>query len=189
MTKNTTMKKVEIEIPEGKKAEWVNGVLTLVDDTPKDIKERVKTFEDAVAILGDEHPLVAQFRAIENSFEEAGNNLHLFAYARLVIIAEALNEGWKPTYDKNEWRYYPWFYICTKEEYEELVKDDEPLCHVPLRSNGNAHTYGGLVCTVANLTGSNSFTHYGVRLAFKTKELAEYCGKQFIDIWTDFLFA
>ena len=36
---------------------------------PKDIKERVKTFEDAVAILGDEHPLVAQFRVIENSFE------------------------------------------------------------------------------------------------------------------------
>ena len=33
------MKKVEIEIPEGNKVEWVNGVLTLVDDTPKDIKD------------------------------------------------------------------------------------------------------------------------------------------------------
>lgn len=29
---------------------------------------------------------------IESSFKEADNNLHLFAYARLVIIAEALNE-------------------------------------------------------------------------------------------------
>lgn len=38
------MKKVEIEIPEGKKVEWVNGVLTLVDDKPEDIKERIKTF-------------------------------------------------------------------------------------------------------------------------------------------------
>lgn len=26
------MKKIEIEIPNGKRAEWVNGVLTLVED-------------------------------------------------------------------------------------------------------------------------------------------------------------
>lgn len=29
---NLTMKKIEIEIPNGKRAEWVNGVLTLVED-------------------------------------------------------------------------------------------------------------------------------------------------------------
>lgn len=175
-TKNTAMKKVEIEIPEGKKVEWVNGVLTLVDDVPKDIKERVKTFEDAVAILGDEHPLVAQFRVIENSFEEADDNLHLFAYARLVIIAEALNEGWKPTFDGDECRYYPWFYI----ECKGLDKNEGAPCRAPLRSYSNAH-----VC----YSRSYSYPFYGVRLALKTKELAEYCGKQFIDIWTDFLFA
>lgn len=28
----------------------------------------------------------------------------------------------------------------------------------------------------------------GSRLAFKTRELAEYCGKQFMDIWCDYLF-
>ena len=183
------MKKVEIEIPEGKKIEWVNGVLTLVDDTPKDIKERVKTFEDAVAILGDEHPLVAQFRVIENSFKETDNNLHLFAYARLVIIAEALNEGWKPTYDKDERRYYPCFYIYTKKEYEKLGKDEKTQCRIPLRSNGNAHAVGGLVFAFANYAGSFSSASHGVRLAFKTKELADYCGKQFIYEWADFLFA
>lgn len=183
------MKKVEIEIPEGKKAEWINGVLTLVDDTPKDIKERVKTFEDAVAILGNEHPLVAQFRVIENSFEEADNNLHLFAYARLVIIAEALNEGWEPTFDDDECRYYPWFYIYTKEECEELFKDEETLCRVPLRSRSNAFAVGGLVFASAGDAGLSSRSNYGVRLASKTKELAEYFGKQFIDIWADFLFA
>ena len=183
------MKKVEIEIPEGKKAEWVNGVLTLVDDTPKDIKERVKTFEDAVAILGDEHPLVAQFRVIENSFKETDNNLHLFAYARLVIIAEALNEGWEPTFDDDECRYYPWFYIYTKEECEELFKDEETLCRVPLRSVSNAFAVGGLVFASAGDAGLSSRSNYGVRLASKTKELAEYFGKQFIDIWANFLFA
>ena len=156
---------------------------------PKDIKERVKTFEDAVAILGDEHPLVAQFRAIENSFEEAGNNLHLFAYARLVIIAEALNEGWKPKFDSDECRYYPWFYIYTKEEYKELIKNEEILYCAPLRSNFSAYANGGLVFANANYAGSYSGASGGVRLAFKTAELAEYCGKQFIDIWADFLFA
>lgn len=38
------MKEITLQIPEGKKAEWINGVLTLVDDTPKHITERVKTF-------------------------------------------------------------------------------------------------------------------------------------------------
>ena len=41
------MKKIEIEIPDGKRAEWVNGVLTLVDDTPKDVRDRIKTIEDS----------------------------------------------------------------------------------------------------------------------------------------------
>ena len=40
------MKKIEIEIPDGKRAEWVNGVLTLVEDTFKDVRDRIKTFED-----------------------------------------------------------------------------------------------------------------------------------------------
>lgn len=30
------MKKIEIEIPEGKRAEWINGVLTLVDEPEVD---------------------------------------------------------------------------------------------------------------------------------------------------------
>ena len=41
------MEKIEIEIPDGKRAEWVNGVLTLVEDTFKDVRDRIKTFEDA----------------------------------------------------------------------------------------------------------------------------------------------
>ena len=55
---------IRIDVPAGKKAEWVNGVLTLVDETPKDnrpVTERVKTFEDAVRELGEEHPLVKEW--------------------------------------------------------------------------------------------------------------------------------
>lgn len=155
----------------------------------QDIKDKVKTFEDAVAILGDEHPLVAQFRVIESSFKEADNNLHLFAYARLVIIAEALNEGWKPKFDGDECRYYPWFYIYTKAEYEELDEDEKEDCRVVGRSYSGASASGGVVYANANGASSYSVTMVGSRLAFKTRELAEYCGKQFINIWERFLFA
>ena len=66
------MKKIEIEVPEGKKAEWVNGVLTLVDDNPPNVMERIKTFEDAYNELGKGHPLVVTYRASVKSTELKG---------------------------------------------------------------------------------------------------------------------
>ena len=179
------MKKVEIEIPEGKKVECVNGILTLVDDTPKDIKERVKTFEDAVMILGNDNQAVIDYFAISRT--RCANDI--FAFAKLRVIAEALNEGWEPTFDKDEVRFYPCIYRYTKEEYEELDEDEKTARCVPLRSFNNASASGGLVYAGAYDAGSYSYAGGGVRLAFKTEELAEYCGKQFLDIWADFLFA
>lgn len=182
------MKKMKIEIPDGKRVERINGILTLVDE-PKDIKERVKTFEDACKELGDNHPFVLQYNTLRDSGGNGIDVADIAAYIKLRIITAALNEGWKPKFDGDECRYYPWFDICTKEEYEELVKDEETLCRVPLRSISNANANGGLVCASAGSAGWSSSAFNGVRLAFKTKELAEYCGKQFIDIWADFLFA
>ena len=179
------MKKIEIEIPKGKCAQWINGVLTLVDEKPKDITERIKTFKDACEALGNEHPLVTDYKIMSEAYDITDN---LYAYLKLCIICEALNEGWKPTFDENECHYYPWFYIYTKEEYEELDEDEKKEYYVLLRSNNNTNAGGGLVFVYANSAGSSSYANYGGRLAFKTKELAEYCGKQFIDIWADFLF-
>lgn len=181
------MTKIEIEIPGGKKAECVDGVLTLVDEKPKDITERIKTFDDAVKALGDNHHLVSQcYRAIA-AFKYEPMSENLIAYTKLRVICAALNEGWKPTLDGEAYRYYAWFYIYTKEEYEKLDEEEKAHC-VPLRSNGNAYAGGGLVYAYANSAGSYSFSNGGVRLSFKTRDLAEYCCKQFIDIWVDFLF-
>ena len=178
------MKKVEIEIPERKKAEWVDGVLTLVDEKPQDVTERIKTFEDACEELGDEHPLVKEYCSVVNINLDITQDL--ISYLKLRIIITAINEGWEPTFGADECRYYPWFYIYTKEEYEEL--DEEEKAHgVPLRSSNNANAIGGLVYASAGNAGSLSVTSSSSRLALKTRELAEYCGKQFIDIWADFL--
>ena len=56
------------------------------------------------------------------------------------------------------------------------------------RSNNNANADGGLVYANTNNGSANSNTNNGVRLAFRTKELAQYAGKQFLNIWADFIF-
>lgn len=97
-------KLISIEIPEGKKVEWVNNVLTLVDDKPKDVMERIKTFEDALNELGRSHPLVCQY----NNIDDVDSDLS--AYLKLRIIVAALNEGWTPKFTEDEYRFYPWFF-------------------------------------------------------------------------------
>lgn len=165
------MRKVEIEIPDRKMAKWVNGVLTLVDEKPQNVMERIKTFEDAVAELSN--------RAI-NGDKDAGKLLDewkinsqvgskdLLAYLKLRIITSALNEGWKPKFEKNERRYYPWFSLKTSLGL----------------GGGSAGASCGLVCTFADDVSSG--TGYGSRLAFKSRELAEYAGKQFVEIYEEY---
>lgn len=154
----------------------------------QDIKERIKTFEDAVNAIGEDHPLVAQYKTINSAFKEADNNLHLFAYTRLAIIAEALNEGWRPEYTEDEYRYYPWFGLYTQEEYDDMDDEDKECCRFVGRSYHSAHAYGGLVCASAHSGSAYSNANIGSRLAFKSRELAIYCGKQFIEIWINYLF-
>ena len=154
---------------------------------PKNIMERVKTFEDACEVLGEDHSYVQEYRGVANiNFDFTQD---LIAYLKLRIICSALNDGWKPTFSDGEFRYYPWFYIYTKEEYEKLNKDEKKKCRVVCRSSNSAHAYGGVVYSYASGASSVSHTHVGSRIVFKTRELAEYCEKQFIDIWEDYLFA
>lgn len=181
-------KKIEIEIPVGKNAEWINGVLTLVDEKDnRAVTERIKTFEDAMNELGEEHPHVMAY----NDFYEAFGELNevykdIHAYLKLRIIAAALNEGWEPQFTEDEWRYFPWFVLYTQKEIDEM--DEEQKSRMVCRSNSNANAGGGVACANTYSDSSNAFTYVGSRLAFKTRELAEYAGKQFVEIWADYVF-
>jgi len=177
-------KTITIEIPNGKKAEWVNGVLTLVDEQPekpKDVTERIKTFDDAYNELGEDHPLVKEY-----CWQNDDTSADLLAYLRLRIICIALNEGWQPQFTEDEERWYPWFRIYTKQELDDMNEDDRS--RVVGRSGGDSVAYGGLVYADADIASSFSYSGYGSRLAFKSERLAEYAGRQFIDIWADFAF-
>lgn len=181
-------KKIEIEIPEGKKAEWINGVLTLVEESQKDnrpVTERIKTFEDACEELGAEHPLVKLW----TDYPYIGLNSQsedVVAYMKLRIICTALNEGWEPQFTKDEWRYFPWFVLYTQEEIDDMDEDEKS--RVVYRSHYPAYAYGGVAYAHALYGASFALAIIGSRLAFKSRELAIYAGKQFIELYADLNF-
>ena len=180
-------KRVEIEIPVGKVAKWVDGVLTLVDEKPQDVTERIKTFADACRELGSDHPFVKAYDGyVSHIHQHDMNDYDLVAYLQLRIITAALNEGWEPQFTKGERRWYFWYDLITKEQYDKLSAEDKS--RVVGRGGNFADAHCGLVYANANLASSHSFTFYGSRLAFKSGKLAAYAGRQFAEIYADFCF-
>lgn len=135
---------------------------------PKDIRDRVKNFEDACTVLGIDPD---EWKKRHLMFDK-----DVLAYLKLRVIAKALNEGWYPKFTEDELRYYPWFYIITKEEYDNLSAEEKRRCVG--RASNDAFAFGGLVCASAGI---------GARLALSNYDLAVYAGIQFIDIWADFV--
>ena len=154
---------------------------------PKDVRERIKTFHDAYCELGNEHPFVKSYEKYVNT--ASGEEADVISYLKLRIIAAALNEGWKPQFTEDEYRYYPWFYLLTEEEISE--KSEEWKKEHSLWLFGGASNYGALCGLAAAASGnawSCSASPFSARLAVKSEELAVYFGKQFIDIWAGYVF-
>ena len=193
-------KTIQIEVPDGKKTEWqeVDGktVLVMVDEKDnRTVTERIKTFEDACNELGEDHPVVSVYDALvsrangEQSLAEwMGKDV--VAFLKLRIITEALNEGWHPKFTEDECRYYPWFYIYTKEKYDNFSEEEKHrrVGRVVCRGCYYAYSYGGVSGAGASYDSSSAYADVGSRLAFSNRDLAEYAGKQFIDIWVNLVF-
>jgi hypothetical protein len=82
------------------------------------------------------------------------------AYRKVKLIAEALNEGWQPDWtNSSEYKYFPWFKMGG--------------------SSGSGFAYGAYDCW-------HSVSSCGSRLCFKSRELAEYAGEQFGDLYKDY---
>lgn len=116
------------------------------------ITDRVKTFEDACEVLGIKGDILTG--TLSDDLE--GDAKSIAAYAKLIIIARALNEGWKPNWENsNEYKYYPYFKMQ------------------------GGFVLDGVRCICA-------YTGVGSRLCFKTDELAKYAVKQFGDLYKDY---
>lgn len=169
------MKKLEITVPEGKKAEWVNGVLTLVDEKDmRPITERANSHENACKVLGI-------------PFDDfADEEKDVRAYKILRIIAKAWNEDAEfPSFVEGEKRWYPYVDLYTKEEVNRMSEEDKKRV---LFWGGAAHgALCGLVCAGAGSGFSYAYAYVGARLGFKSKGLAVKCVEQFPELWYDYL--
>lgn len=115
---------------------------------PKNITDRVKSFEDACGVLGIS---ISDILSKYDTKDEA-------AYKKLKVIARALNEGWEPDWkNQNQPKYLPYF-----------------------EHNGTAFSHSDYYYWSTD-------AHVGSRLYYKSFDLAIYAGKQFIDIYNDFL--
>ena len=82
------------------------------------------------------------------------------AQYKAVVITEALNEGWRANWeDISQKKWYPWFSVSPSGFVFDVTDDDYSIAFA-----GNAS-----------------------RLCFKSEELAEYSGKQFVKIWSEIL--
>lgn len=157
-----------------------------------DITERIKTFKDAYeciennihdAFTVEQAEMLEQYDAIINDFTD---DKDLLTYLKLRIITTALNEGWEPKFTEDEQRWYPWFEFFTKSELNNM--SDEQRGRVVGRAYHNSNANGGLAFANAYNASSGSNVYHGSRLAFKTRKLAEYAGRQFVALYADFVF-
>ena len=119
------------------------------------MKAKIKTFEGACKALKlNPKTVLPDVNGMPEHHQKS-----IISHAKLVIIAEALNEGWKPDWkNSDEWKYYPWFRM----------------------SSGSGLAYG-------DYGSLYSGSIVGSRLCFKSSALAKYAGTQFIDLYSDFM--
>lgn len=105
--------------------------------------------------------VLTELEISKTDFEFASKGLTKdeIAYREVKLIAEALNEGWQPDWtNSSEAKYYPWFTMGSP--------------------SGVGFSYDGC-------GHWRSHSGVGSRLCYRSKELAEYAGKQFLSIYKE----
>ena len=114
----------------------------------------IRVIDDAVKELGDDDVEVIQYLKLE----AAGINGHILHTQMMCVITKALNEGWVPDWHNGNWdKWFNWFNMSSSSSGRfSFVYSDDRL---------------------------RSISDCGSRLCFKSKDLAQYAAKQFIDIY------
>ncbi len=121
------------------------------------ITDKIKTMTDVYAAKGTTESEFLPYANPETDLQKGVN-----AAAKLFLLAEVLNEGWKPDWnDNNQRKYYPWF------DMEDSAG----------AGSGFSHDYYYVF----------SFSDFGSRLVFKTWELAKFAAEQFLEVYREFM--
>jgi hypothetical protein len=121
---------------------------------------KIKTFEAACKALKlDPNKVLPKVSSMPKKHQAA-----LLAHAKLVIIAQALNEGWEPNWsNRDEYKYFPYFVVKATDK-----------------------TPSGSGLSFDDCDRWHSSSNVGSRLCFKSYELAEYAGKTFIKLYEEY---
>lgn len=157
----------------------------------------IKSYEDACEVLGLT-PILSENRnkvlcAQFPDHYDFRQNMpkHIIALMKLEIISRALwGKNFQPEPDaegkKTYW--YPWFALYTKKEIESMSEEDRKSIRGALLA-GNAYSGAnagfGFLDTIDR--SSRSDASLGFRLCQETPEKAAYFGKQFIELWAEYL--
>lgn len=136
----------------------------------------IKTYEDACEALG------------EPVFEEPEDMpKHIVALMKLETISRALwGRTWKPEPDAegSKWYYYPLFALYTQSEIDNMDEDERGGLLSALAGSGAAAGFGFLDTSSRS---SNAYAHGGFRLCQEDSEKAKYFGRQFLELWAEYL--
>jgi hypothetical protein len=125
-----------------------------VKKNPKFDYKTIKTFEDACKKAGVDTAALPDISAIPEEFRKP-----IVAAYKLMIIYKAINNGWRPDWNKmNHWKYYPWYGVLSSG----------------FGFSRSAYTYG--------LT----YTSVGSRLCTDSSEKALYIAEQFRAEYMDY---
>ena len=147
--------------------------------------EAIHTYEDAFSKVNDmaaQGDKLADLLIRDLQFNSP-RTPDLLAYIKLRIIVHAINDGWTPKFTKDEYRYYPWFYLYTQEEVDKMNEEERSR----LLDVGGYANFGaacGVSCAISSYAFSSSDASLGARLAFYDERRAKYAGTKFLELYS-----
>ena len=147
----------------------------------------IKTYEDACEALSVE-PIFNEPNPIMNLYGvEYEVEPHIIALMKLETISRALwGKDWMPEPDASGSKlfYYPVFALYTQQEIDNMNEDERGGLLSANAAFGALAGFGYLN-TLFRSSSANAF--YGFRLCQETREKALYFGKQFLELWAEYL--
>lgn len=147
----------------------------------------IKTYEDACEALSVE-PIFNEPNPIMNLYGvEYEVEPHIIALMKLETISRALwGKDWMPEPDASGSRlfYYPVFALYTKSEIDNMDEDERGGL---LSADAAPGAYAGFGSLNTGSRSSSAIASSGFRLCQENYEKAKYFGKQFLELWAEYL--
>lgn len=199
MSKQIIVTEVEVEAAlKVAKSQEVKDVLAALFCKPEnkpnlDDYKSIKSYEDACVALGCKPMKFDTLAMVELSADPNVGSIpitmpdHIKALIKLETISRALwGRDWEPKPDPNgrETFWWPWFALYTQAEIDNMSDEDKGALLGGLALLGANAGFGSLY---THTRSSSAFALFGFRLCQQTEEKAEYFGKQFKELWAEYL--